>query len=113
MNYPLYDIHCHIVPGIDDGAEDLRESLAMARMAVADGIHTIIATPHQAGNFAENRGQTIRERVAKLQHELRHNDIPLTVLAGADVRIENGMVAGLLEGDIVSLGDHRRHLLLQ
>ncbi len=107
------DIHCHLVPGIDDGAADLAESLAMARMAVDDGIHTIICTPHQGGNFAQNRGERIRAAVAQLQRQLDHAGIPLDVLPGADVRIESDMLAGLQSGDIVSLADHRRHVLLE
>ena len=107
------DIHCHLLPGIDDGARDLTASLAMAQMAVADGTQTIIVTPHQLGNFAHNRGDDIRARTAALQSELDAAGIPLTILPGGDVRIEEGMVAGLLAGDVMTLGDHGRHVLLE
>jgi protein-tyrosine phosphatase len=112
-NPTFVDIHCHLVPGIDDGAADLAESLAMARMAVDDGIDTIICTPHQGGNFAQNRGDQIRAAVAELQRDLDDAGIPLRVLPGADVRIESDMLAGLQCGDVVSLADRRRHVLLE
>ena len=51
---PLIDLHCHILPAIDDGAADGAEALAMARLAVADGIATIVATPHQLGSFTSS-----------------------------------------------------------
>src|SRR5688572_1974200 len=86
------DIHCHLVPGIDDGAKTWQESLAMARMAVADGITTIVVTPHQLGTYAHNSGELIRHRTAELQQELDAHDIPLQVLPGADVRIDDGMI---------------------
>lgn len=113
MTHSLVDIHCHLLPGIDDGAGSLQESLAMAQMAVDDGIGTIIATPHQLGNFADNQGDDIRRRIAELQAELDSAGIPLKVLPGADVRIEDGMIAGLRDGSVVSLGDHRKHVLLE
>ena len=43
----MIDIHCHILPGVDDGARDLREAVAMCRMAAADGCEAMVATPHQ------------------------------------------------------------------
>jgi len=107
------DIHCHLVPDIDDGAKSLAESLAMAEMAVADGIQTIVVTPHQNGSYAHNRGDDIRHRVAQLQGQLDQHQIPLTVLPGADVRIEDGMIRALQEGDILTLGDLGRHVLLE
>jgi protein-tyrosine phosphatase len=85
----------------------------MASMAVADGIHTMICTPHQLGNFHENSGTTIREAVLALQKQLDLHGISLRVLPGGDVRIEDGMVAGLKRGSVMSLGDHRRHVLLE
>ena len=110
---PFVDIHCHLVPAIDDGASDWNETLAMARMAVADGIETIVCTPHQLGNFSMNRGETIRAAVTQLQQVLTDHQIPLRVLPGADVRIEPQMIAGLGSGDVVSLADLRRHVLLE
>ncbi|TWT94023.1 Tyrosine-protein phosphatase YwqE [Botrimarina colliarenosi] len=109
----LVDIHCHLLPGIDDGAADLEASLAMARLSVSQGVETIVVTPHQLGAFEHNHGDEIRRRTAELQAELRRHDIPLRVLPGADVRIEDNLIAGLESGAVVSLGDHRRHVLLE
>jgi len=107
------DIHCHLVPAIDDGAKSWEESLAMAEIAVSDGIQTIIATPHQNGSYAHNRGDAIRQRVGELQRQLDHHQIPLRVMPGADVRIEDGMIAALRAGDVLTLGDLGRHVLLE
>ena len=107
------DIHCHLLPGIDDGARDWDESLAMARLAVADGTTIIVATPHQLGSFGHNTGEQIRQRVAELQARLNAAGIALAVLPGADVRIEDGMVERLVAGEVLTLGDHRRHVLLE
>jgi protein-tyrosine phosphatase len=107
------DIHCHLVPDIDDGAKSLEESLTMAEMAVADGIQTIVVTPHQNGSYAHNRGDDIRRRVEQLQEQLDHHQIPLTILPGADVRIDDGMIRALQDGDVLTLGDHGRHVLLE
>lgn len=113
MNSSFVDIHCHLLPGIDDGAKDWDESLAMARLAIEDGTTTIIATPHQLGNFGHNAGDDIRRRVFALQQQLDQAGLPLKVLPGADVRIEPGLLDKLLSGDVLTLGDLRRHVLLE
>jgi protein-tyrosine phosphatase len=107
------DIHCHLTPGIDDGAKSWDETLAMARMAVDDGIATIVVTPHQLGAFAHNTGDMIRARVRELQAFLDQNDVNLRVLPGADVRIEPGLVGKIRRGEVLTLGDHGRHVLLE
>jgi protein-tyrosine phosphatase len=107
------DIHCHLVPGIDDGAKSWDETLAMAKMAVEDGTRTIIVTPHQLGNFSHNDGDTIRQRTDQLQQFLDDQQVALEVLPGGDVRIEDGMVRMIREGSVMSLGDHRLHVLLE
>ena len=113
MDGGFVDIHCHMLPGIDDGAGDWHESLEMARMAVADGTRTVIVTPHQLGNFANNRGDEIRQLTQQLQEVLREYDVPLEVLPGADVRIEDGMLQKLASGEVLSLGDLGGHVLLE
>ncbi len=113
MHQAFVDIHCHLLPAIDDGAKNWADCLAMARMAVADGTTTVIATPHQLGAFGHNRGDAIRKLAAEVQQRLDSEQIPLQVLPGADVRIEAGMIDQILAGDVLSLGDHRRHVLLE
>ncbi|HUS39117.1 MAG: CpsB/CapC family capsule biosynthesis tyrosine phosphatase [Pirellulales bacterium] len=113
MAVGFVDIHCHLLSGIDDGADDPNESLAMARMAVADGIETIICTPHQLGNYRANTAEIIRKRVGQLQRLLRESKVPLRVLPGADVRIEADMIEQLQQDHVLTLGDQRRHVLLE
>ncbi len=107
------DIHCHLLPGIDDGSRSWEESLAMAQIAVDDGIDTVIVTPHQLGNFGHNTGDTIREQTEQLQLVLQEHSVPLTVLPGADVRIDESMVFKVRSGEVVTLADHGKHLLLE
>ena len=85
----------------------------MARLAADDGIDTIICTPHQAGNHAANSGAMIRAAVKKTQRLLDERRIPLTMLPGGDVRIEADMITRLRCGDLLTLGDHGRHVLLE
>jgi protein-tyrosine phosphatase len=107
------DIHCHLLPGLDDGASTLDNALAMARLAAADGIKTIVATPHQLGTFSKNSGNAIREAAARFQQELDQRGIPIRVLPGADVRIEPDLVKKIRLGEVLALADCRRHVLLE
>jgi protein-tyrosine phosphatase len=47
----MVDVHCHILPGLDDGASDVKESLAMAQSAISDGITHVVATPHSSTEY--------------------------------------------------------------
>jgi protein-tyrosine phosphatase len=113
MMTSFVDIHCHILPGLDDGARDWDESLAMAQLAVADGTSTIIATPHQLGGYGRNQRDAIRLRVGELKKRLADAGVPLIVRQGADVRVEDQLVEQLLSGTVLTLGDHGRHVLLE
>jgi len=113
MHDGFVDIHCHLLPGIDDGSPDDQTSLAMARMAVADGTRTIVVTPHQLGNFAQNRGERIRQLTAEFRQTISEHNLPLEILPGADVRIEDNLMGQITSGEVLTLGDHRRHVLLE
>ncbi len=61
------DIHCHCLPAIDDGPETMADAIALCRALVADGISTVIATPHQLGRFSDcNHSDQVRHAVAAL-----------------------------------------------
>ena len=110
---PFIDIHCHLLPGLDDGAATLDHALAMAQMATDDGIRTIVATPHQLGNHAQNSGASIRAATVRFQQQLDQQRMPLQVLPGADVRIEPDLVRKIRAGEVLTLADRRRHVLLE
>jgi protein-tyrosine phosphatase len=110
---PFVDIHCHLAPGLDDGATSVEHALAMAKIAVADGIETIVATPHQLGSHAKNSGQIIRMAIGQLQQWLDRQGVRLNVLSGGDVRIEPDLVRKIRSGEVLTLADRRRHVLLE
>jgi len=106
----VIDLHCHILPGIDDGAPDLETSLEMARIAVADGITITACTPHITPGVYDNTGPDILERIAALQLELDRAGIDLRLTSGADAHVMTGMVEGLKSKHIPSLAGSRYFL---
>jgi len=108
----MFDLHCHILPGIDDGAADLTTALAMARIAVEDGIQTIACTPHIYPGLYENTAPGIRVAIAKLQAELDKRSIPLRLVEGADVHLEPGLAGSIKAGRVPTLAGSR-YLLLE
>ncbi len=108
----MLDLHCHILPGIDDGAASLDVSLAMARIAIADGIQSIACTPHIYPGLYENTAPGIRWAMAALQAELDDRHMPLRLLEGADVHLEPGLDKAILSGRVPTLAGSR-YLLLE
>ena len=107
----MIDLHCHILPGVDDGAKSLKESLSMARRAVKDGIHTIVATPHTLDGIYQNSTREISSRVDSLQDELLRHHIDLRICAGADVHLCPQMVELIKRGDAGTINNGKYMLL--
>lgn len=108
----MIDLHCHILPGIDDGARDLATSLEMARMAVADGITLTACTPHIYPGLYMNDAAGIAAARAQLQRELDERGIPLQLTTGADVHLVPGLPDALRAGTVPTLHG-TRYLLLE
>jgi len=79
----MIDIHCHILPGLDDGASDMRESIEMAKIAAADGIRKIVATPHIKDIIHSE--EAVSGCVGQLNNQLRKEGIPVEIVKGAEV----------------------------
>lgn len=101
------DIHCHILPGIDDGAHSLEESIAMAKKAVEDGVKAVIATPHQKPDRRCAGSEGVRERTAQLQKVLNGLQIPLKLYPGGEVLYSHDMIRFLDEKKAGVLADSR------
>jgi protein-tyrosine phosphatase len=80
----MIDLHSHILPGVDDGARTLEDSLDIARAALEDGITAIAATPHVRSDYPTSAG-LMEERLAELRAELARRQIPLEVLPGGEI----------------------------
>jgi protein-tyrosine phosphatase len=106
----MIDLHCHMLPGVDDGAADLETALEMARMAVADGIRMTACTPHIYPGLYENTGEQIRRWVDAFRDRLEETDIPLEVTYGADIQLVPELVAGLRSGHMPTLHGTRYFL---
>jgi protein-tyrosine phosphatase len=107
-------VHCHCLPGFDDGPSGRIETLALCRSLVADGIETVVATPHQLGRYeGQYDSVAIRNGVADLNDSLSQASIPLTVLPGADVRLDERIPRLVESGDVLTVADGRRYLLLE
>jgi protein-tyrosine phosphatase len=103
----VIDLHCHILPGIDDGASDLSVSLAMARASAEQGVTVLACTPHILPGLYHNSGPAIRRATQQLQEVLDRDGIPLELVTGADVHMTPDFVGGLRSGQLLSIADSR------
>jgi protein-tyrosine phosphatase len=114
----VIDLHAHILPGIDDGPRSLEDSLEMARLAVADGITTMVATPHlfrrKSVDFRElNPPDRIREAVAQFNEKLAEAEINLTILPGCEVPLFVDIIKFFDDQKILTINDAERYICLE
>ena len=138
----MIDLHAHILPQLDDGAETLAESVEMCRRSYQDGIRTVVATPHILEGVYPNHRPTILAKVQELNEaitkcglriaecgiknldsrmachlnsELRthHSELPFVVLPGADVHFSSDMLRLCENGGIVTVNDKGRYLMVE
>ncbi|RDU35616.1 tyrosine protein phosphatase [Neobacillus piezotolerans] len=100
----MIDIHCHILPGVDDGAKTVEESVEMAREAVKEGIHAIIATPHH-NRFYENPKEAVIQKAAELNSRLKEENVPLSILPGQEPAISGDFLKDYHKGNILTLNN--------
>jgi len=107
----MIDIHCHILPNIDDGPSSWSTSLNMCRQAVANGINTIIATPHTFNGVYHNNPESIKEKVNILNQKIKENSIPLKILPGSEVHLSADIIEAIKKKEILTLNKSNYILL--
>ncbi len=103
----MYDIHCHILPDLDDGPKTLEDAVAMARIAAADGTHTIIATPHGEQVASKGGSEALRERVRSFAQTLQAEGIDLRINTGVEYFLDTMLLQEAKEGRAVTLNGSR------
>lgn len=104
------DVHCHLLPGIDDGCPDLNESLECARILVQNGYTHCFCTPHAWPNLPEVTRAGVLKRVIALQGELDAANISLTLIPGCELSLRSEAVEAQLD-DLVEHGLDSGYLL--
>lgn len=107
----MIDTHNHLLSGIDDGAKDIEETLDMCRMAFADGIRIIVATPHSFDGKFLNHVNSIKTLVRELNTKLTSIGLDLTIMPVMEVRIVAELPELLSQGKVLTLNEGKYVLL--
>lgn len=115
LGWNMIDLHCHLLPGIDDGPETLDQALELARLAVTNGIRRVVVTPHIQPGCWDNDRQGIERVWNTFREALARHGIPLELGMAAEVRVCAEMMGLLAENRIPFLGEYqgKRVLLLE
>ena len=114
----MIDLHSHILPGLDDGASTWEDSLQMARMAVEDGIRTMVASPHLYKNRTADQGKInlkaeVLAKINEFKEKLAAEGIDLEILPGCDFPLSYESLQLLDDDQVFTINDGKRYLLLE
>jgi len=88
----MIDLHCHILPGLDDGARDMDHAIAMARISLEEGVTSIVATPHLfKGRFVYDDLDVIESGRRDLVSAMEKAGVPVDIRSGAEVHIAHNL----------------------
>jgi protein-tyrosine phosphatase len=107
----MIDLHTHVLPGVDDGAPDLEAAVRLATEAAASGVTTLAATPHLRADHPAVVPRELAGRVEELRAAL--GDLPLEIVAGAEVDLHRALEADGEELRLASYGQQGRDLLVE
>ncbi|GAA0491794.1 tyrosine-protein phosphatase [Alkalibacterium indicireducens] len=109
----MIDLHCHILSGVDDGAQTLEDSIKMAELAVEEGITHILATPHhQKRSWINDKADVVRY-VSELQSELDARNINLTIFPGQEVSIYGEIINDIDADKILFTDESQTYILIE
>lgn len=110
----MIDMHCHILPSLDDGASSWEESYMMAQMALDSGVQQIVATPHcnLEGYVQEGYAQAICKQLKKMQTLVQASQLPLQIYTGMEVFVTPKIPQLIRNGELLTLANSR-YLLVE
>ena len=108
----VVDIHCHILPGLDDGAQSMEETVAMLHVAAAEGITDVIATPHFKHGGSHFDPEKVMQRIETVQSAIDEEQIPITLYPGCEIFYFGGVEELLRDKRAMTL-NHSRYVLIE
>lgn len=100
----IFDIHCHILPGIDDGSSSMEETLEMVRMAEEQGIGRFIVTPHFSRQFLNDNPKMILQLCQEVQENIRKTiGKEITVYPGQEIFYGEDIIEKLSQGELLTM----------
>lgn len=109
----MVDLHCHLLPGIDDGSKSMEISLRLAREATENGVTHALLTPHHMNGHYVNHKQDVIRRTKEFQEQINAHNIPLTVFPGQEVRINGQLLEALDKDDILFADTADKYMMLE
>lgn len=109
----MIDLHCHILPDVDDGPKNWEMSIEMAKLAVDEGITHILATPHHMNRQWMNPKHSVLTLVNELQDRLDAEEIPLTIFPGQEVRLHGEILANIQNDEICFVDEINQYVLIE
>jgi protein-tyrosine phosphatase len=109
----LIDTHSHILPGLDDGALSLSQSIDFVRLAEKEGVNTVFATPHCCDGVYNCNKEAILKACFHLSEALREKAINVRVLPGAEIKVNPDLISMLDSGQLLTLGNTDSFILLE
>lgn len=109
----MVDLHCHLLPGVDDGSKNMDISLRLASEAVENGVTHALLTPHHMNGRYVNHKQDVIALTNQFREQLKAYNIPLTVFPGQEVRINGNLLDALDKDDILFADTGNRYLMLE
>lgn len=109
----MIDLHCHILPGIDDGPRRTEDSIELARAHAREGVRTVVATPHLRDDYPRARPDEVAARCSALGGELRSAGVQLELVPGGEADIVWALKADDDELRLASIGQRGTDLLVE
>lgn len=108
----MYDIHCHVLHGLDDGAKDINESMLICRVEAKYDVNTIVATPHFIEGESEAEPSSILSGIKEVEEEVKSVGLSLKILPGMEIYIVPDLVKLFEEGRVLTLNS-KNYMLIE
>lgn len=109
----MIDIHTHLIPNVDDGADSIKETLRLARAAVAEGITHTILTPHHNRYWVTNEKDKVLKLTKEVEQVIQEASIPLTVSSSQEIRMNEEFSEELFAGNYLPLDENGKYYLVE